>query len=155
VPLDGHPRAEAWYRTMLELPAMRAWETDAEAEVWAAQTAQVHATPDPSSAQHCFAVIFSSQRRLDNGTDAVYAEVTDSMVELAKRQPGFVGIESARGADGFGITVSYWDSLEAVSAWKAHPEHRPAQARGRDEFYSRYEVRVCTVERGYGFRSRR
>ena len=152
VPLEGHPRADAWYRTMLELPAMRAWESDAEAEIWAAQTAQVRATPDPSSAQHCFAVIFSSERRRDGGTDAAYAQIADAMEELARRQPGFVGFESARGADGFGITVSYWDSLEAVSAWKQHPEHRSAQARGRDEFYSRYEVRVCTVERGYRFR---
>jgi glutathione S-transferase len=151
VPVTG--RAAEWYRLMLEHPAMRAWEADAEAEVWAATTAQTLPTPDPTSAQHCFAVVFSSQRRLDNGTAAAYAETADAMEELARRQPGFAGIESTRGPDGFGITVSYWDSLDAVAAWKAHPEHRRAQERGRAEFYSRYEIRVCAVERGYAFKA--
>ena len=73
------------------------------------------------------------------------------MVELAAKQPGFLGIESARNADGFGITVSYWDSLEAIRSWKDVPAHAAAQARGRKSFYERYEVRVCAVERGYKF----
>lgn len=40
-------------------------------------------------------------------------------------------MESVRGADGFGITVSYWDSQAAIRAWSRHAEHRDAQARGR------------------------
>mgnify|MGYP001276653601 CR=1 FL=1 len=73
------------------------------------------------------------------------------MVELAKKQPGFLGLESARGPDGFGITVSYWESLEAIAEWKANAEHRGAQSRGRELFYSRYQLRVCSVERGYEY----
>ena len=66
---------------------------------------------------------------------------------------GFLGIESARGADGFGITVSYWDSLEAIRNWKDVPSHAAVQVKGKQTFYERYEVRVCTVERGYKFPS--
>ena len=151
VPVSG--AAAHWYHLMLEHPAMKAWASDAESEVWAATTAQaIQPVPHPASAQHCFAVIFSSQRRRDNASDAAYAQTADAMEELARKQPGFIGIESARGTDGFGITVSYWDSLEAVAAWKEQADHRQAQARGREEFYSRYEIRVCTVERGYDFR---
>jgi glutathione S-transferase len=143
------PRAEAWYQTMLDLPAMKEWERDAEAEVLKASARPKTSAPDPTSAQHCFAVIFSSQ--LSSATPEGYAETDRAMDELAAKQPGFLGVDSARNSEGFGVTVSYWDSLEAIARWKAVTEHREAQRRGRETFYSRYEVRVCSVERGYKF----
>lgn len=106
-------------------------------------------TPDPASVQRCFAVIFSSQLATPAPSD--YERVADAMVELAKKQPGFLGVESARSTDGFGITVSYWDSLESIARWKAQTDHQEAQRQGRETFYSRYEIRVCSVERGYRF----
>lgn len=101
-------------------------------------------TPEPPY----YAVIFSSLRTLgDHG----YGEMAARMLELAARQPGFLGVESARGADGLGITVSYWKDLAAISAWKAVSEHREAQAQGRADWYSAYQVRVARVEKTYGF----
>ena len=94
-----------------------------------------------------FAVIFSSQRT-GSGRDE-YDQAARRMVELAAEQPGFLGIESLRGADGFGITVSYWESEAAIAAWKANVEHRQAQHKGRSEWYERYEVRVARIERAY------
>jgi heme-degrading monooxygenase HmoA len=95
-----------------------------------------------------FAVIFTSVRTEgDNG----YGAMADELERLMKDQPGFVSMESARGADGAGITVCYWSSMEAIAAWKALPIHREAQARGRAEWYRSYQVRVCRVEREYGF----
>lgn len=97
-----------------------------------------------------FAVIFSSQHAaLTSAELAEYEATAKAMVELASQQPGFLGVESARNPDGSGITVSYWDSLEAVASWKAVAEHRKAQDRGRETFYSRYEIRVCSVLRRY------
>lgn len=98
-------------------------------------------TPEPPY----YAVIFTSLR---TEGDQGYAETARRMVELAREQPGFLGIESVR--DGLGITVSYWESLEAIRAWKENAEHRLAQARGRD-WYASFRVRVCRVEREYGF----
>ncbi len=72
-----------------------------------------------------------------------------AMEKLAATQPGFLGIESAR--DGLGITVSYWESLEAIAAWKANATHLVAQQRGRDTWYEGFKVRVCRVERDYTF----
>jgi glutathione S-transferase len=149
--------ARAYYETMLALPAMREWEQAAIAEVKALAAVQAvsapvrSSAPDPRSAQHCFAVIFSSKRTAEvpEGYDAA----SKAMVELAAKQPGFLGVESARGADGFGITVSYWDSLEAIRNWKDVPSHAAVQVKGSRTFYERYEVRVCTVERGYKFPS--
>lgn len=73
------------------------------------------------------------------------------MEQLAATQPGYLGIESAR-AD-IGITVSYWRSAADARAWKAVAEHRMAQQRGREVWYSRYTVRIATVEREYGYRA--
>src|SRR3546814_18492085 len=70
-----------------------------------------------------YAVVFSSLRR-DGGDDG-YAAAADRMVELAREQLGFLGVESTRGADGFGITVSYWESEEAIRAGPRHAATAP------------------------------
>jgi heme-degrading monooxygenase HmoA len=93
-----------------------------------------------------YSVIFSSLR---TEGERGYNAMADRMVELASQQPGFLGVESARDASGFGITVSYWASLEAIAAWKAHAEHRIAQETGRRTWYEHYELRVALVERAY------
>ena len=89
-------------------------------------------------------MIFTSTR---TAVDEGYGEVADRMVELASQQPGFLGVESTRGADGLGITVSYWSSLEAIAAWKANAEHRVAQASGHRKWYEHFETRVARVTR--------
>ncbi|HEX7673582.1 MAG TPA: antibiotic biosynthesis monooxygenase [Bdellovibrio sp.] len=95
-----------------------------------------------------YAVIFSSQR---NSSDcAGYEQMAERMVELAKIQKGFLGMESSRGSDGFGITVSYWQTLEDISAWKSNSEHKIAQEFGRSKWYESFSTRVCKVEREYG-----
>jgi heme-degrading monooxygenase HmoA len=93
-----------------------------------------------------YAVVFSSQRYAE---DAGYGAMGDRMVELAKQQPGYLGVESVRGADGFGITVSYWESEEAIRNWKANAEHRAAQTTGWNTWYQHFELRVAKVERAY------
>lgn len=98
------------------------------------------ATPDPPYV----AVVFSSVRvEADDG----YAAVAARMEEMAARQPGFLGVESARGSDGLGVTVSYWRSREDAAAWKRVGEHVVAQRLGRERFYRAYVVRVAVVER--------
>jgi heme-degrading monooxygenase HmoA len=94
-----------------------------------------------------YAVIFTSTR---TAVDEGYGAVAQRMVELASQQPGFLGVESARGEDGLGITVSYWSSLEAIAAWKAQGEHRVAQANGHKKWYQHFETRIARVERAYG-----
>ncbi|MFL1456002.1 antibiotic biosynthesis monooxygenase family protein [Marinobacter sp. GN3S48] len=92
-----------------------------------------------------YAVIFSSHRTDgDNG----YAEMAERMAELAAEQPGFLGMESAR--ENLGITVSYWESLEAIRNWKKNAEHQEAQRIGRQQWYSSFRVRIAKVEREYG-----
>lgn len=92
-----------------------------------------------------YAVIFTSLRQTgDHG----YAEMAERMVALAAKQPGFLGMESVR--NGLGITVSYWESLQAIAQWKAHAEHQEAQRLGHEKWYSHFRVRIARVEREYG-----
>jgi heme-degrading monooxygenase HmoA len=91
-----------------------------------------------------YAVIFTSQR---TEGDKGYREVADKMVSLAEKQAGFLGAESVREANGLGITVSYWDSLESIKAFKELAAHKEAQENGRDIWYSTFGLRVCKVEK--------
>lgn len=92
-----------------------------------------------------YAVIFTS---LKNEDSTGYADTAARMFELAREQPGFLGVESAR--EELGITVSYWADLESIERWKAHAEHRVAQAMGKRKWYSSYRIRIALVERDYG-----
>lgn len=94
-----------------------------------------------------YAVVFASERTAgDNG----YGVMATKMDELASKQRGFLGAESARDAN-LGITVSYWETLEDIAAWKEHAAHQVAQERGKKEWYSRFALRICKVERDYLF----
>jgi heme-degrading monooxygenase HmoA len=93
-----------------------------------------------------FAVIFSALR---TEGDREYGATAERMAELARGMPGYLGIESARGDDGFGITVSYWRDEASILAWRNYGEHRLAQERGKREWYSHYELRVARVDRSY------
>ena len=110
------------------------------------------------------AVIFSSTRReadageTGNSAEAdgdgfAYGAMADRMEELAATQPGYRGIESARGADGFGITVSYWNDEASAQAWKRNAEHLVAQRLGRERWYVHWTVRVAAVTREYSSRT--
>ena len=93
-----------------------------------------------------FAVIFTSVR---TEGDHGYAEMADRMVELARQQDGFLGVESARNE--IGITVSYWRDQESIRQWRNHVEHSLARDKGHKEWYQSFKTRIAKVERDYGF----
>lgn len=102
----------------------------------------IASTPEPPY----YAVIFTSVR---TGEDHGYAKMADKMVELARQQDGFLGVESARNE--LGITVSYWRDEESIKAWKENIEHTVARQLGREKWYQSFMTRVAKVERDYGF----
>jgi heme-degrading monooxygenase HmoA len=97
-------------------------------------------TPEPPY----YAVIFTSVKAAN---DDGYETMANEMAALVGEQPGFLGFESAR--NDVGITVSYWDSLAAIAAWKQNERHLIAQHKGKTEWYKSYKTRVCRVERDY------
>lgn len=156
VELDGHPFFVA---TLFQPERAVLQGTSAPLVQAFVQAAARHAAgekehPEPDAARFAtlpeppyFAAIFSSQRtRGDNG----YHQMATRMLELAQAQPGFLGIESTRDAQGFGITVSYWQSEQAIADWRAHVEHRLAQENGRQRWYAQFQLRVARVDRAAG-----
>ena len=93
-----------------------------------------------------YAVIFTALLTDDTSE---YVETAERMEELAKEQDGYLGIESARNV--VGITVSYWKDLDSIKKWKNNVEHTEARNRGREQWYKQYQLRICKVEREYGF----
>lgn len=102
------------------------------------------AIPDPPY----YAVIFTSIRTLE---DKEYEKTAKKMLNLATRQPGFLGLDSAR--QDIGITVSYWSDLTAILAWKQHPDHLKAQKKGKALWYSQYRITISKVEKDYSWHS--
>ena len=87
-----------------------------------------------------YAVIFTST--LGDNTTA-YPEMAQKMESLVKKQPGFLGMDTAR--ESIGITVSYWDSLESIEKWKHNSEHLKAKRLGKEEWYTFYSLKICKV----------
>ena len=103
-----------------------------------------------------YAVIFTST--LTSSIEG-YNEMSKKMEALAKKQDGFLGIDSAREntsttlSGTVGITVSYWESLEAIKTWKQNSKHLFAQQKGKEQWYSWYNTKICKVEREYEFKN--
>jgi len=95
------------------------------------------------------AVIFLSGRSASDPEG--YAAAADAMAEAASRVPGYLGIESTRGEDGVGITISWWRDEAAARAWRDDPDHARIRERGRAIWYDWYRVIVATVDRAYGW----
>lgn len=95
------------------------------------------------------AVIFANRRTAED--EAGYAAAAEAMERLAARQPGFRGMESARGPDGFGITVSYWADEDSAVAWREHADHAATRTASRARWYESYDLQVARVERSYGW----
>lgn len=102
-------------------------------------------TPQPPY----YAVIFTSTRStLEDG----YQFVENLLQEEVRKIEGFLGVESATNSE-FGITISYWSSIESIKNWKNHQEHQTAQQKGRDLWYKDYTIRICKVEKEYTMES--
>ena len=93
-----------------------------------------------------YAVIFASvQTSITRG----YSMAAQHLEELAQDMPGFLGIDHAR--SDIGITISYWQTLEDITSWKAQTDHQAAQKKGKSTWYESYTIRICKVERHYDF----
>jgi glutathione S-transferase len=152
--LDVGRVTRTWVDAIFALPAFQRWADEAAAECRVRPPAAHIGAPLAGDLEHrippgpCYAVIFSNQHA---GEHADYGSVAERMVELAKTMPGYLGHASARGTDGFGITVSYWDSRQNIANFRANLEHAAAQRAGRERFYASFDLRVARVERHLTF----
>lgn len=94
-----------------------------------------------------YTVIFTSQRTtVDDG----YSELNDELYEEALSFDGYIGAESLRNAEGFGVAVLYWKDAESIKRWANYAKHIRAKQKGKELWYEGYRVRIAKVEREYG-----
>lgn len=103
---------------------------------------QVHAMHETRKTP-CYAVIFTSTH---TETQQGYAEMAARMQELVQQQPGFLCLESVRSPEGTGVTISYWEDLASIRAWKDNPEHLTAQRLGKQKWYQNYTIEIARIE---------
>ena len=96
-----------------------------------------------------YAVIFTS---IQSEHIEGYTKMAENMERLVRQQPGFIGMDSARGETG--ITISYWEDLKAIKNWRANIDHQTAQELGKEKWYQSYRVRICRVEKEYSFENK-
>ena len=85
--------------------------------------------------------------RLMPGVREDYVSLVDRMIELAASMPGYISHKGFFADDGERVTIVEFESEEAQRAWRMQPEHRDAQRKAREIYYSSYSVQVCEVKR--------
>ena len=107
--------------------------------------AMIVKTPKPPY----YTVVFTSVRtNIDEG----YTEMNDSLWEDAQKLDGFIGSESLRNEDGFGVTVLYFKDMETIHEWSKYQKHLRAKEMGKQKWYADYRVRIAKVEHEYGMK---
>jgi heme-degrading monooxygenase HmoA len=96
-------------------------------------------------------IVFRARIRPDADQKAL-AQTGQRMYELASAMPGYISYKDFEAKDGENVTIIEFESPETLAAWREHPEHKKAQQRGRDEFFSEYHIQVCTPLRDYRFK---
>ena len=88
----------------------------------------------------------------DNVRDR-YFELAAQMREEVEQQPGFISIERFESLNDPAkvVSISSWESDEAIKAWKKNLQHREAQNEGKDSIFASFRLRVAEVIRDYGF----
>jgi len=80
-----------------------------------------------------------------------YLSLAAGLREFLKDRPGFISIERflSLGDEHKVLSLSFWESEEAVQAWRNLLEHRIDQKKGKKELFEKYRIRVAHVLRDY------
>ncbi len=97
----------------------------------------------PETSEPAIVVVFRSRRRAEN--EEAYREEAARIGELARQMPGYVSHKGFRADDGENVTIVEFETMAHVEAWRRHPEHAAAKARGRSEFYAGYSITIAEV----------
>ena len=107
-------------------------------------------TAKSAIASNKYAVIFKSKRQDDNY--GLYYEHNNALDEKIKSLPGYIehfGIRNPETREG--VTVAYFDSLEAIDQWRKDKEHIDAKKLAKSDFYENYQVEITEVIDKYGW----
>ena len=97
-----------------------------------------------------YAVIFRSKRQDDN--HELYYQHDEKLEEKIKSLPGYISHFGIRHPETrAGVTVAYFDSLDAIDSWRKDAEHMDAKKLAKSDFYENYAVEITEVIDQYGW----
>ena len=100
-----------------------------------------------------FVVIFRS-KRTDSNSD-LYYEHNDKLAEKIKSVPGYIkhfGVRHPENREG--ITVVYFENLDAINIWREDLEHKAAKDLAKSHFYENYSIEILELKKSYDWDSR-
>ncbi|MEY8832712.1 antibiotic biosynthesis monooxygenase [Phaeobacter italicus] len=100
------------------------------------------------------AVIFEVE--IKEGTRERYLDIAAGLKPLLEEVEGFISVERFQSLTTPGklLSLSFWESEEAVANWRSLSAHRAGQTEGRESVFSDYRLRVAAVLRDYGMTRR-
>jgi heme-degrading monooxygenase HmoA len=86
-----------------------------------------------------------------------YGQHAQLLRQLVQEIDGFISIERYRSETDPEklLALGVFRDEAAVRAWRQLPEHRRAQALGRERLMTDYRLRMATIDRDYSLRQRR
>jgi heme-degrading monooxygenase HmoA len=90
--------------------------------------------------------------RLMPGVGDEYVTAVDRMTELASARPGYISHKDFFANDGERVSIVEFESEETLRGWRMHPEHREAQRKVKEIYYSDYSVQICELKRETSFK---
>lgn len=96
-------------------------------------------------------VVTVFRSRLLPGVEVAYRAVADEMDRLVRSMEGFLDQSFYTSNDGERVTVVRFADRDSQRAWAEHPDHLKAQRRGREEFYSWYDISVSEQTYAHSF----
>ena len=96
-----------------------------------------------------YAVIFEVQPKPQHKQD--YLDTAAQLLDELKAIPGFISVErfASLSSQHKLVSLSFWETEEAIKQWKANVNHKAAQAKGINEYFEDFRIRVARVERDY------
>ncbi|OAT46135.1 antibiotic biosynthesis monooxygenase [Proteus hauseri ATCC 700826] len=85
-----------------------------------------------------------------------YLTLAQDLKKILVNIDGFISIERFQSLSDNDklLSLSFWQSENAIMQWRNTELHRMAQARGRHSILQHYRLRVASVIRDYGFNER-
>jgi heme-degrading monooxygenase HmoA len=92
----------------------------------------------------------------NSGRKQDYLDIAARLKPELEKMDGFISIERFQSLTDETklLSLSFWRDEEAVRRWRNFPEHREAQAKGRESVFRDYRLRVVSVIRDYGMNNR-
>lgn len=88
----------------------------------------------------------------NKGKKGEYLDIAASLRPELDRIEGFISIERFQSLSNPEkvLSLSFWKDEESIQQWRNLEMHRHAQAKGRNEVFKDYHLRIATVVRDYG-----